>query len=130
MSGKRVKQKNIMVLCRHAGVLLNYSALLNEAGYFRIGLCASMNEVLNAMAKTKRIDCFIVDGFKISTADKRHLKSLNQGCLIKRFLLLGDFAFADQPRVFAWAKAHHIPLLGMARQPVSAGDLGRYLQVL
>lgn len=130
MSGKCVKQKHIMVLCRHAGVLLNYSALLNEIGYFRVGLCLSIKEVVSALADTQRIDCFIVDGFRIGTADERHLRSLNQGCVIKRFLLLGDFVFTDQPRVFAWAKTHQIPLLGMVRQPVGALDLERYLGVL
>lgn len=87
MSGKCVKQKNILVLCRHDGVLLNYSALLNDVGYFRIGLCSSIKEVKRALAKTQRIDCFIVDGFKIGTADEQHIRNLNHGCLINRFLL-------------------------------------------
>ena len=130
MSGKCVKQKNIMVLCRHAGVLLNYSALLNEIGYFRVGLCLSMKEVVSAVADNERIDCFIVDGFRIGSADERYIRSLNHGCVIKRFLLLGDFVFEDQAGVFAWAEAHHIPLLGVVRQPVGALDLERYLHVL
>ena len=130
MSGMCVKQKNILVLCRHAGVLLKYSALLNDVGYFRIGLCSSIKEVKLALAKTQRIDCVIVDGFKIGTADEQHIRNLNHGCLINRFLLLGDFTFADQPKIFAWASTHHIRLLGMVRQPVSAVELERYLRML
>ncbi|KMT55529.1 hypothetical protein [Pseudomonas fildesensis] len=130
MSGKCVKQKNIMVLCRHVGVLLNYSALLNEVGYFHVILCSSMKEVLSNVAKSKKIDCFIVDGFRVSSTDKQYIRRLNRRCLIKHFLLLGDFAFDDQPHVFTWAKTHCIPLLGMARQPVSALDLERYLEML
>ncbi|CRN01562.1 MULTISPECIES: hypothetical protein [Pseudomonas] len=130
MNGKCVKQKNILVLCRHAGVLLKYSALLNDVGYFRIGLCSSIKEVKRTLATTQQIDCFIVDGFKIGTADEQHIRTLSHGCLIKRFLLLGDFTFADQPKIFAWARTHHIQLLGMLRQPVNAGELERYLRVL
>lgn len=130
MSGKCVKHKNIMVLCRHAGVLLNYSVLLNEIGYFRVGLCLSMKEVVSAVADSQGIDCFIVDGFRIGTSDERYIRSLNYGCVIKRFLLLGDFVFEDQAGVFAWAKMHQIPLLGVVRQPVSGVDLERYLGVL
>lgn len=130
MSGKYVKQKTIMVLCRHAGVLLNYSALLNEAGYFHIILCSNMKEATSNVAKSRKIDCFIMDNFRVSNTDKHCIRHLNRSCLIKHFLLLGDFGFDDQPRVFSWAKKHYIPLLGMARQPVKASDLGRYLEIL
>ncbi|SDT51226.1 hypothetical protein [Pseudomonas prosekii] len=130
MSGKCVKQKNIMVLCRHVGVLLNYSGLLNEVGYFHVILCSNMKEVLSTVDKTKKIDCFIVDGFRIDSTDKQYIRRLNRRCLIKNFMLIGDLAFGDQPRLFTWAKTHCIPLLGISKQPVSASDLKRYLEIL
>lgn len=77
MNGKCVKQKNILVLCRHAGVLLKYSMLINDVGYFRIGLCSSIKKVKRTLAKNRRIDCFVVDGFKIGSADKQHIRNLN-----------------------------------------------------
>lgn len=123
------EQKRIIVLCRHAGVLLNYSALFNQLGCFNVSLCSNMNEVLKALRHINSADYFLLDDFKVGSVDEHHIKNLNFGGRIKQFLLVGDFIFDDHCRVFTWARAHHISLLGMIRPPLRTYELGLYLEV-
>lgn len=124
------EQKNIIVLCRHAGVLLNYGVLLNRLGCFNVSLCSSMKEVLSALKYKGGADYFLLDDFKVGSVDEYHIKSLGCGRLIKRFLLVGDFLYDDRCRVFEWARTHHISLLGMMKQPVCSIELKLYLDTI
>lgn len=51
-------QENIVVMCQHPGVLLNYSALLNCLGYFKVVLCSNMKEVRRALRNLPSVDFF------------------------------------------------------------------------
>ncbi|WP_159936783.1 hypothetical protein [Pseudomonas sp. S35] len=120
-------QENIVVMCQHSGVLLNYSAMLNCLGYFKVVLCSNMKDVRRALGNLRSVDIFLLDDFKVGSVDVQHLIDINCGGRVKRFLLVGDFTFDDHFRVFAWAKAHHISLLGMIRHPVRAHEILDYL---
>lgn len=121
------QQKSIVVLCRHAGVLLNYGVLLNQLGYFNVSLCSSMKDVSTALSARGGADCLLLDDFKAGSVDEFHIRSLNYGCLVQGFLLVGDFLYDGRYRVFEWARAHHISQLGMIKNPVCSVELKRYL---
>lgn len=124
-----MKQKNIVVFCRHPGVLLHYCALLNEIGHFQVAPYSSLAEVLTALTKAKKIDCLILDDFLAVDSNKKNILHLSHLGKIKSFLLLGDLSFQEQSHVFAWARKHHIPLSGTIKQPASASDFKRYIDI-
>lgn len=113
-----------LVYCKHPGVLLNYSALLNALGCFRVSVCLSMHEVSRYLSSGMHFDFFVYDSFRCVDADRCCLLHINEASIINGFLLVGDIEQGSKPELFHWAEINNIPLMGVLQQPVRHDALG------
>lgn len=118
-----------VVYCEHPGVLLNYSALLNTLGCFRVSVCSTMHEVSRCFSSGVRFDFFIYDSFRCQEVDRRYLLHISAASMVNGFLLVGDIEEGRQSELFRWAKTNNVPLMGVLQQPVRHAALDSIIRL-
>ncbi|KAF1053985.1 MAG: hypothetical protein GAK43_01116 [Stenotrophomonas maltophilia] len=107
-----------LVLCRHAGCLMNYGRLLNRLGFFRLSLCARA-EVLQRLEPERRYGLFLLDELALTDDNLRCLEQLAQQQVYTHLLVTGDYAPEQRQALLDWAWRAHIPLLAVMAKPFS-----------
>jgi len=115
--------EKVVVLCRNASSLLGFSRTLNDLGYYSVSLCGSIEQLVELLEAGKTYRYLVFDDFKLGV-DAQPLEDIAWYRAIASMIIVADANSTQRQRVFHWARAREIPLLGVLQAPLRIAELG------
>ncbi|MBU4634021.1 hypothetical protein [Pseudomonas chlororaphis] len=111
----------VAVFCENPGLLIEFTRVLNELGYYSLSLCKSVPELIELFEAGGAFEYLIFDGFELGT-NSQHLETIAYRFAVTSIIVIADVNSIQRECVFRWASEHRISL-GVLQAPLRLSEL-------
>lgn len=105
-----------LIICANMGNAIEYTKLMNELGFYRLTLCASIEEAEQEVKNKRRYDYLLYDDFSCDANGCLALSAIRN--FFRHIILLANISEAQQMSLLRWAWQQNVPLLGLLPRPL------------